>query len=185
MAMPRSLTLAGALLLLAAVPRVVAQDPAGPPAPAAASDGASIDSIVAALYASISGDAGEHRDWERFVSLFEPDHGRVSAVVARETGPPGIVSYRPATYVERNAEFLTSRGLHETEIARRTERYAHLAHCFSTFEGRTETGDEEPFLRGISSFQLWNDGERWWILSLVWELESEELPIPEEYERGQ
>ncbi len=35
-----------------------------------AGDVESVDGIVSALYASISGEAGEPRDWERFKSLF-------------------------------------------------------------------------------------------------------------------
>ena len=36
-------------------------------------DTESVDSIIAALYASISGDAGEQRDWDRFRNLFVED----------------------------------------------------------------------------------------------------------------
>ena len=33
--------------------------------------------------------------------------------------------------------------------------------------------DPEPFMRGINSFQLFNDGQRWWILSIYWQHETE------------
>src|SRR5262249_21342856 len=42
------------------------------PGEAAPKDVASQDAIVAALYESISGPACQHRDWERFKSLFAP-----------------------------------------------------------------------------------------------------------------
>jgi hypothetical protein len=36
-------------------------------------------------------------------------------------------------------------------------------------------------MRGINSFQLFNDGERWWVLSVYWQHETAEHPIPESY----
>ena len=41
--------------------------------------------------------------------------------------------------------------------------------------------DTEPFQRGINSFQLMNDGERWWVVSVFWQAESQAFPIPSEY----
>jgi len=36
-------------------------------------------------------------------------------------------------------------------------------------------------MRGINSIQLYNDGKRWWILSVFWQSENKELPLPKEY----
>jgi hypothetical protein len=36
-------------------------------------------------------------------------------------------------------------------------------------------------MRGINSFQLFNDGKRWWILSVYWQHESAEYAIPQKY----
>ncbi len=36
-------------------------------------------------------------------------------------------------------------------------------------------------MRGINSFQLWHDGDRWWVVSIFWENESAENPIPDKY----
>jgi hypothetical protein len=36
-------------------------------------------------------------------------------------------------------------------------------------------------MRGINSFQLFNDGKRWWILSIYWQHESAEHGIPQQY----
>jgi len=43
--------------------------------------------------------------------------------------------------------------------------------------------DPEPFARGINSFQLMNDGKRWWVLTIYWTSERPDLPIPERYIR--
>ncbi|MBX3133021.1 MAG: hypothetical protein KF689_06500 [Gemmatimonadaceae bacterium] len=62
-------------LSLSPVLRVAGQSaaPSAPSAPvAAAADVASIDAIIDALYASISGPAGQPRDWDRLRSLMAP-----------------------------------------------------------------------------------------------------------------
>jgi hypothetical protein len=41
--------------------------------------------------------------------------------------------------------------------------------------------DKQPFLRGINSFQLLNDGKRWWVLTIYWQAETSETPLPKEY----
>ncbi|MEY2527575.1 MAG: hypothetical protein QOE73_2346, partial [Verrucomicrobiota bacterium] len=33
----------------------------------------------------------------------------------------------------------------------------------------------------INSIQLFNDGSRWWIVSIYWQQESGAAPIPKEY----
>ena len=41
--------------------------------------------------------------------------------------------------------------------------------------------DAAPFMRGINSIQLFNDGSRWWVISVYWQAETPEAPIPAEY----
>jgi hypothetical protein len=41
----------------------------------------------------------------------------------------------------------------------------------------------EPVDQGINSFQLWHDGDRWWIVNLMWHEEWEDASIPERYTR--
>ena len=36
-------------------------------------------------------------------------------------------------------------------------------------------------MRGINSIQLFYDGSRWWIVTVYWQHESAEHPIPEKY----
>jgi hypothetical protein len=36
-------------------------------------------------------------------------------------------------------------------------------------------------MRGINSFQLWNDGKRWWVITIFWQSENKDQPIPEKY----
>ena len=60
------------------------------------------------------------------------------------------------------------------------EQFGHITHLFSSYESR-RTPTEEPFARGINSFQLLDDGERWWVVTIFWNAERPDLPIPGRY----
>ncbi len=143
------------------------------------SDVASIDAIILAVYDTISGDAGEARDWDRWHTLFVPG-ASLSAVVPGANGFVRDVT-NAQSYAENSGPLLEQNGFHETEIQRVTEQYGQIAHVFSTYESRRRADEAEPFARGINSFQLMHDGSRWWVVSIYWQNESEDNPIPTRY----
>jgi hypothetical protein len=61
------------------------------------------------------------------------------------------------------------------------EQFGEIAHVFSTYEARHKQEDAKPFMRGINSIQLMNDGKRWWIVSVYWEAETQTNQLPEKY----
>ncbi len=175
----------GATALLALASPTFAQTP--PPAPASnpayASDVTSMDAIVAALYASISGDVGMVRDWDRFKNLFHPSAKLMpTGTDSQSQGTVRILS--PQDYVDRAGPVLVRDGFHEQEIARRVDRYGRIAHVFSTYDSRRAASDVQPFARGINSIQLFDDGARWWIISVYWQSETPDLPLPAGYLPG-
>ena len=150
--------------------------------PADPRDVESIDAVIAATYDVISGAAGKNRDWNRERSLFYP-----GALIIPTASVPGRndVDLEPQmldveAYIAR-VEPLLQKGFYEKEVARRTEQFGRIAHVWSTYESRYNASDPEPFMRGINSFQLFNDDKRWWILSICWQHESAKHPIPEKY----
>ena len=56
-----------------------------------------------------------------------------------------------------------------------------MAHVYSMFESRSHVDDPEPMARGIKSFELLNNGNRWYIVEVYWGLESSDNPIPKRY----
>ena len=40
-------------------------------------------------------------------------------------------------------------------------------------------------MSGINSIQVVNDGQRWWVASVVWDTERPNNPIPPEYRKNQ
>lgn len=153
---------------------VVTRVPAAAPA-----DVDTVDHIIAALYDVISGPVGQPRDWQRMRSLFVPG-ARLMAVGPRHGGGIGMRVLSINDYVALAGPNLVKGGFHERELARKTDRYGHIAHVFSTYEGHLDT-DGKP-MRGINSIQLMNDGHRWWIISVLWEDEHNAgTPLPKRY----
>ena len=153
--------------------------------PANPADVASIDAIINASYEVISGPAGKPRDWDRERSLFLP-----GARLVPTSKAPGVVARKPndplpvldvESYIKRVEPFFKENGFYEKEIARRTEQFGDIVHVWSTYESRHDPSEAEPFMRGINSIQLFHDGNRWWILTIFWQHESPDCPLPENY----
>lgn len=149
------------------------------PDPGAASlDTTSPDAIVAALYDVISGPAGQARDWNRFRDLFLPGSARL---IGMGKNAAGDVVYRPMTpdeYVASSGSMLERDGFFEHEIGFREDRFGNVLHRFSAYAARRTPGDPAPFMRGINSIQLLFDGTRWWVVTVLWDQERADNPIP-------
>ena len=139
-----------------------------------------MDAIVAAIYDAISGAACQHRDWDRFRSLFAPG----ARLIPTPTGPDGKVIARvetPDEYVAAVRNGMETNGFFEHEISRTVETFGSISQVFSTYESRRRADDEKPFARGINSIQLLNDGTRWWVVTVYWQGERPNSPIPAAY----
>jgi hypothetical protein len=147
-------------------------------------DVSSIDAIVKAVYELISGGSGQKRDWDRFRLLFYKDARMIPTGKSKKTGNYGARTLSIEEYIERSTPLMEKGGFFEREMARRTETYGNIAHVFSTYQSFLKEGDKKPFERGINSFQLVNDGKRWWILAIMWQGETPESPLPKKYLKG-
>jgi hypothetical protein len=148
--------------------------------PANKADVESIDAIVSSLYSVISGPAGEKRNWDRMRTLFIPE-ARMMATGKKADGSFGKRVMTVEDYIKSSGPFLEKEGFFEREIGRKTEQYGNIAHLFSAYDSKKKLDDEKPFMRGINSIQLWNDGSRWWIVTIFWQSESPDNPLPGKY----
>ncbi len=165
-------------LLFAPAP-AAAQDSTAMPA-ARPADVASEDAIIAALYDVISGPAGQHRDWDRMRSLFQPGARLIPTFKARD-GSWQQRSWTVEEYITSAGGSLEQRGFFEREVARTSDRFGNLEHAWSTYESRWKAEDPDPFQRGINSIQMRYDGSRWWIITITWQGEMPDAPIPAAY----
>ena len=175
----REIVTAVSLLMVPAAGMAQLLTPGAPP-PADPADVSSLDAVMKAVYDVISGPAGAPRDWNRMRSLFIPG-ARLGPVVPASNGRYVTQIGSLEEWIEGAQPFFAGTGFFEREITRRTELFGHMGHTFSTYESRHAANDSLPFQRGINSMQLFNDGTRWWIVSIYWTAERADNPIPRKY----
>ena len=140
----------------------------------------SLDTTLVTLYSVISGEKDQERDWELFKYLFHPDAKLIPSGKNKE----GLFAARymsPQDYITSSGKSLVENGFFEKEIHRYVHTFGNITQVFSTYESFRSESDSSPFMRGINSIQLLNDGERWWVINIYWMQESEENPIPKAY----
>ncbi|MEQ8524467.1 hypothetical protein [Gracilimonas sp.] len=145
-----------------------------------AKDVESIDNLIEALYASISGEKGEPRDWERFRNLVIPE-ARLIPTGRNQEGKNVYQVMTPEEFIENTDSYFVENGFYEYEIHREEHHYGRVVHLFSTYGSKRSESDAEPFNKGINSIQLFDDGDRWWVVTIYWAHESEFNPIPDKY----
>ncbi|MDQ6828292.1 MAG: hypothetical protein M3081_05445 [Gemmatimonadota bacterium] len=168
-----------AVLLFAAAPLVAQVDTTTPPT-ADPADVASVDAIIKTLYDVISGPAGQARNWNRFRSLFVPG-ARLIPTGLRQGGGAMARVWTPEEYATRAGANLEKNGFFEREISRHADAYGNIMQIFSTYESRRTAEDPTPFARGINSIQLLKDAGRWWVVTIYWDSERPDNPIPTQF----
>jgi hypothetical protein len=162
------------------VPALAAQSPA-PAVPATAlacPATATLDQLIAAIDAAVSGPADKDRTC--FRQLFLADARLIPIRIAADgTATPHILT------VDGWIEAVRKRGsavFYEHQIKVRTESWAHIAHLWSTYETRITPDGKAPAVdRGINSIQAIFDGTRWQIIEITWQAETPADPVPEKY----
>ena len=132
----------------------------------------SIDGIINELLDQITIEKGEKMDTAAVRNLFHPS---------------AILTVADSTNAETASldDFLNllkdpyyEQGYLEKEIHKVVDQYNGIAQVFQTFYGKDSEGAEE---KGINSYQLTYYGGRWWIVSLLWTIESKSAGIPVKY----
>jgi hypothetical protein len=148
-------------------------------------DAVSVESEVAAFYASMSHAPDAAPDFERMRQIFL----YVGMLIPpKKSGGDDFAIGDVDQFAERYQKAAAARkekgevrGLVLREIARRTDCFGNVCQVFSTYESRYTASDAKPFERGVHSIQLVRDGRRWWIASLTWDVERADNAIPPPY----
>ena len=148
-------------------------------------DAASPDAIVAALYACVTHAPDAMPDFDRMRAIFLP----VGMLIPPKRPNEDIFTTLDVDqFAERFKKGMAARkekgdpqGFVEREVSKRTDCFGNVCQIFSTYESRYTTSDEKPFQRGINSIQIVKDGRRWWIASVVWDVERPDNQLPPQY----
>ncbi|MGD0629361.1 MAG: hypothetical protein ABR987_08405 [Terracidiphilus sp.] len=137
---------------------------------------ATLDLLIAAIDAAVSGPADKDRTC--FRALFLPDARLIPIRIAADgTASPVVLNVDGwiSAVAKRGSQVLTER-----QIKVKTETWAHLAHLWSTYT--TSIGSEDkPADRGINSIQAVFDGKQWHVIEIVWQAEKPDDPVPAKY----
>jgi hypothetical protein len=164
-----------------APPRLTGSIAGHPDWPAAKPDDVkSPEAIVKAVYDVISGGKGQPRDWDRMRSLFVPDARLIPSTTGKD-GHNDAIFLTVDGYIARSSGRMTSDGFFEHSIHNETEQFGNIVQVWSTYESRHNADDPTPFARGINSFQLLKDGDRYWVVNIFWDSENPTKPIPAKY----
>jgi hypothetical protein len=159
--------------------------PGNPQAARVVADGSSVDAIIAALYESVSHGPEADPNWTRMRSLFLPAGILIPPKRPTETTFTALDLDGFQDFFTKGTVAAKQRGetgaFFETEVSRTLDCFGNVCQAFSTYESRRSPSDPRPFARGINGIQLVNDGQRWWIVSIVWDVERPDNPIPAEY----
>ena len=140
-------------------------------------DVTSVENIVTAVLESISGDKGVERDWKRFRNLFLPT-AQINAVFHKNDGP-WIKIHTINKFVDIAGTWYVDNGFREYTYKNQIDTFGNIAHVFQSYGAKLADGVEIE--RGINSFQLVYVKERWWVVNLIWDSETEQNKIPKKY----
>jgi hypothetical protein len=140
----------------------------------------SIDAIGKAYYEIVSGPIGQERNFDRLRNLFHPEAKLTYSYWSVEENAFQLMPMDIEGYIVK-LDYLDKKGFYEEELYVSTESYGSITQSISTYKFWME--DETAEGRGLTSYQYFHDGTRYWILSMFWQMESDEYPIPEEFLR--
>lgn len=137
--------------------------------------------IVEAFYETFSKSEGEK--WiddqraNKLRFLFSPEANII--ITGRSKGVPDNKVFSLKLYIEILRR-PSKEAFYQEQVHAVTERFGDIAQVFSTYENR-RSPNGKPFARGINSFQLWYDGNRWWIMNIMMHQQRDGKPIPKQY----
>lgn len=135
----------------------------------------SVASLIEAMYSTISGEKNVERDWDKYRSFF---HENARFVFMKPQGLAVVVGVDD--YIKNENQYIQKAGYLETELGARIDEFGRIAHVLSATELRRSAADPEPYSRGLNSIQLVRSNGRWWIMSLTWQAEMPDSPLPVE-----
>lgn len=143
-----------------------------------ANDVKSIASIGQAYYEIVSGPIGQSRDFDRLRNLFHPEAKLIYSFWSEDDNSFKLMPMDIEGYIGK-LDYLDKKGFYEEELNVSSETYGSITHSISTYKFWMEDKTAEG--RGFTSYQYFFDGNRYWIMSMFWQMESDQYPIPDEF----
>lgn len=140
-------------------------------------DFSTIDMLVTALYSAISGPPGG-QDWDLERQLYHPEARLVRTRVAQD-GSPIAFCFDVEGFIAATIPLLEGQAFHEIETHRRVYRFGNIANVFSAYEARDGGPNGALLFKGMNMIHLFWDGDRWWIMHIIWDNERDGVTLPD------
>jgi Domain of unknown function (DUF4440) len=133
--------------------------------------------MTAALYRAVSAAPGE-RDWPAVRSIYHPEARLVRTGLDADGSRFAKVMSLDA-YIENVEQLLEGVRFSEVEIGHEGEVFGNVARLTSVYEFSWSSRTEQRKGRGVNYFTLVRVGERWKVMSIVWDTERPGNFLPE------
>ena len=140
----------------------------------------SAQAIIDAYYDCISGPIGQERDFNRLKNMFHKDARLIYSYWNEDSSEANLLVFDSIDAFIDKLGYLDKKGFYEHEIANITHSFSTVTQVFSTYKYRAED-NSIPKGQGITSYNLFFDGKRYWILSMFWAAENDKYKIPKKY----
>lgn len=141
-------------------------------------DVSTISGLIDATYDVVSGLKGEQRQWERDASLHHP-----KAIYSYKDSDGSQLTISVNDFHKETEELVMETDFIEYEINREVRVFGNIAQVWSTYETKLKI-DGPVERRGINSIQLIYENNRWWIISWVFDKETEGNRIPKSFDKN-
>lgn len=141
-------------------------------------DVSTINGLMKAFYEVVSGEAGEKRQWERDLSIHHPKAIYSYMTTINEESKQVTLSLED--FHKETDNMVLETAFYENEINREVKVFGNIANVWSTYETRLEKNGIVA-RRGINSIQLFYNNNKWQIISLVFDRETENNRIPQTF----
>ena len=130
--------------------------------------------IVTAGLNAISRNKGETADWKRFETLFLPN-AQIS-VLQHKNDTALLQTFPIKSFIETSSK-PSENGFKEYGTGNTIEEYNGVATVFQSYVAL----HGEKQVKGINTYQLIYMDDRWWISSLIWTNNRNQIEVPQKY----
>ena len=132
------------------------------------SDEEKIKSVLDSFYSTISGNAGEEREWENLKKLFS-DCANFTPYNLPDDLTKKAVSYNTSEYIERLKKYFLDHDFYERGFNYKIDIYGNIASVYSEYKSQIKKKNDTYMKSGINLVQLLFEEDEWKIVSMLWE----------------
>lgn len=129
-------------------------------------DFSTLDEIVKAIYDCITFKENSRPDLDRYRTMFISS---AQFIRMSSEGPLIMDLEEFIAYFEERIDSGAITSFYEAEVSRKTNTFKNIAQVYSAYRKAYNSDTPTEFTEGVNCIQLYFDGERWWITSVVWE----------------